>query len=43
MRPKAINGAQRLFTELLTLVERDNKKFHDEWLQTAINYKGPMG
>ena len=24
---------------MLTSVERDNKKLHDEWLQTAINYK----
>lgn len=36
---KGNQRAQRLFTELLTSVERDNKKLHDEWLQTAINYK----
>src|SRR5690348_11118419 len=36
---KGNQRAQRLFTELLTCVERDNKKLHDEWLQTAINYK----
>ena len=35
---KGNQRAQRLFTELLTSVERDNKKFHDEWLQTAINH-----
>jgi hypothetical protein len=36
---KGNQRAQRLFTQLLTSVERDNKKLHDEWLQTAINYK----
>ncbi|MEA2864104.1 MAG: hypothetical protein QOC84_2060, partial [Bradyrhizobium sp.] len=36
---KGNQRAQRLFTELLKSVERDNKKLHDEWLQTAINYK----
>lgn len=36
---KGNQRAQRVFTELLTAVERDNKKLHDEWLQTAINYK----
>jgi hypothetical protein len=36
---KGNQRAQRLFTELLTSVERDNKKLHDEWLRTAINYK----
>jgi Family of unknown function (DUF5681) len=36
---KGNQRAQRLFTELLSSVERDNKKLHDEWLQTAINYK----
>ncbi len=36
---KGNQRAQRLFTELLTSVERDNKKLHDEWLKTAINYK----
>lgn len=45
VRSLAINAAkgnqraQRLFTELLSSTERDNKKLHDEWLQTAINYK----
>ena len=36
---KGNHRAQRVFTQLLTAVERDNKKLHDEWLQTAINYK----
>jgi hypothetical protein len=39
MPPRAINAAQRLFTELLASVERDNKCPHDEWLSTAIEYK----
>src|SRR5690606_20452980 len=36
---KGNQRAQRVFTQLLAAVERDNKKLHDEWLQTAINYK----
>lgn len=36
---KGNQRAQHLFTDLLKSVERDNKKLHDEWLQTAINYK----
>lgn len=36
---KGNQRAQRLFTELLTATERDNKRLHDEWLQTAIDYK----
>lgn len=36
---KGNQRAQRVFTQLLTTVERDNKRLHDEWLQTAINYK----
>ncbi len=36
---KGNQRAQRLFTELLTTVERDNKQLHDQWLETAINYK----
>ena len=36
---KGNQRAQRLFTELLTATERDNKRLHDEWLQTAIEYK----
>ena len=45
VRSLAINAAkgnqraQRLFTELLGATERDNKRLHDEWLQTAIEYK----
>jgi hypothetical protein len=36
---KGNQRAQRLFTQLLSSVEKDNKRLHDEWLQTAINYK----
>ena len=36
---KGNQRAQRLFTQLLSSVERDNKQLHDEWLETAINYK----
>lgn len=36
---KGNQRAQRLFTELLTSVERDHKRLHDEWLETAIDYK----
>jgi len=36
---KGNQRAQRLFTELLASVERDNKRSHDEWLVTAIDYK----
>src|SRR4029079_3111873 len=36
---KGNQRAQRLFTQLLSATERDNKRLHDEWLQTAINYK----
>lgn len=45
VRSLAVNAAkgnpraQRLFTELLAATERDNKRLHDEWLQTAIEYK----
>ena len=31
--------AQRLFTELLSSTEQANKRLHEEWLETAINYK----
>ena len=31
--------AQRLFTELLSTTEQANKRLHEEWLETAINYK----
>jgi hypothetical protein len=36
---KGNQRAQRLFTHLLAAIERDNKQLHDEWLNTAINYK----
>ena len=36
---KGNQRAQRLFAELLASVERDNKRLHDEWLATAIEYK----
>ena len=38
----AAKGNQRalnLFTEMLSTTERENKRLHDEWLQTAISYK----
>jgi hypothetical protein len=45
IRSMAVNAAkgnqraQRLFTQLLSTIERDNKQLHDEWLDAAINYK----
>lgn len=36
---KGNQRAQRLFTQLLSAVEKDNKRLHDEWLNTAIDYK----
>ncbi len=36
---KGNQRAQTLFTQLLSSVERDNKKLHDEWFNTAIDYK----
>src|SRR3954452_3332397 len=36
---KGSQRAQRLFTELLSSTERENKQLHDECLQTAIEYK----
>jgi hypothetical protein len=36
---KGNQRAQRLFTQLLASIERDNKHLHDEWLEAAINYK----
>ena len=36
---KGNQRAQRLFTELLFTTERENKRLHDEWLDTAITYK----
>ena len=41
----AVNAArgqhrsQRLFAEILSATERQNKAHHDEWLETAIGYK----
>lgn len=45
MRSVAVNAvkgqhrSQRLFSELLSATERDNKALHDEWLKTALEYK----
>jgi hypothetical protein len=42
MAHNAVKGharAQRLFTELLTHTERENKRLADHWLETAIEYK----
>jgi hypothetical protein len=45
MRALAVNAAkgqhraQRLFSEMLTRTESQNKALADEWLETAINYK----
>ncbi|MBA3326617.1 MAG: hypothetical protein H0T41_15570 [Rhodobacteraceae bacterium] len=36
---KGQHRAQRLFSELLTMTERQNKALHDEWMETAITYK----
>lgn len=36
---KGQHRAQRLFAELLSATETANKRLHDEWLQTAIEYK----
>ena len=36
---KGDQRAQRLFTQLLAAIERDNKHLHDQWLESAINYK----
>jgi hypothetical protein len=45
MRALAVNAAkglqrsQRLFTELLIMTEKENKRLHDEWMDVAITYK----
>lgn len=45
VRSIAVNAAkghhrsQRLFSELLSATERDHKALHDEWLETALEYK----
>ncbi len=36
---KGHQRSQRMFTDLLQCVERENKAFHDSWLETAIGYK----
>jgi Family of unknown function (DUF5681) len=36
---KGQHRAQRLFSELLTMTERQNRALYDEWLDTAITYK----
>lgn len=36
---KGQHRAQRLFAELLSATETANKRLHDEWLETAIEYK----
>ena len=36
---KGSHRAQRIFTQLLTVTERENKRLHDEWLDTAMTYK----
>jgi hypothetical protein len=36
---KGQQRAQHLFTALVATVEGDNKRLHDEWLETAIEYK----
>lgn len=36
---KGQHRAQRLFAEMLSTTERQNKALADEWLQTAIEYK----
>lgn len=36
---KGQHRAQRLFAEMLSSTERQNKALADEWLQTAMNYK----
>lgn len=45
MRSVAVNAvkgqqrAQRLFAELLTTTERQNRLAYDEWMDVAITYK----
>ena len=36
---KGNQRAQRLFTQIISATESANKRLHDEWLETAINYK----
>ncbi len=45
IRSHAVNAAkgkaraQRLFAELLGSTEQENRRLHDQWLETAISYK----
>jgi len=36
---KGNQRAQRMFAELVRTIETENKELHDEWLNTAIEYK----
>lgn len=36
---KGNQRAQRLFTDLLSTTERENRQLYDEWLDTAMTYK----
>jgi len=36
---KGNSRAQRLFTQILSTTERENKRLHDEWLDVAMTYK----
>lgn len=36
---KANQRAQRLFTDLVSTTERENRMLHDEWLDTAMKYR----
>lgn len=36
---KGQHRAQRLFSELLSTTESQNRRLHDEWMDTAITYK----
>ncbi len=40
---KGNQRAQRLFTELLSATERENKRAHDQFLEVAVAYKLRMG
>lgn len=36
---KGHQRSQRLFTQMLTEIERENKELHEKWFATAIDYK----
>ncbi len=36
---KGQQRGQRLFTEMLTTTERENKALHDAWMDAALTYK----